>query len=271
MSNFTTVNRGRLYEEVATQMVEAIVTGAIPEGDFLPSEPRLAEQFGASRTVIREAVKVIVARKLARVEPGLGTRVCPAGEWNIFDSDVIAAIGRNRPLMQQLLSDLFAIRWMLEPQVARLAAAERQPAELEVMSDCVKAMEGLVAEPVPFFEHDMRFHGAILAASHNVVLSRMFDPIQELLRTSKLQVLIVTSPESRQESNDGHAAILHAIERQHAPAAEKQMRGHLELTAQELELAVQALRAEGDEAPAADPTMDGAGIPPTAAHGGGER
>jgi GntR family galactonate operon transcriptional repressor len=236
-SSFSTVKRERLYEEVVRQLVDTIVAGEIPEGSFLPSEPRLIEQFGASRTVIREALKVIVAKKLAGVEHGLGTRVSPSSEWNLFDPDVIAALARNKPLMRRLLHDLFSIRWMLEPQIARAAAQQRDADDLAKMREFVEAMDVLVDEDRLFFEQDVRFHRALLAASQNVVLERMFDPIQELLRTSKLQVVTVTSPASRRESNHGHAAILDAVERGDSEAAEREMRAHLRLTARELELA----------------------------------
>jgi DNA-binding FadR family transcriptional regulator len=244
-ASFSSVKRERLYEDVARQLVSTIVAGEVPEGSFLPSEPRLIAEFGASRTVIREALKVIAAKNLAEVEHGLGTRVNPSSEWNIFDPDVIAALARNAPLMRRLLHDLFAIRWMLEPQIARAAALEREAEEIERMRGLVEAMEGLVDDDRPFFEQDVRFHRALLVASHNVVLERMFDPIQELLRTSKLQVVTVTSADSRRESNRGHAAVLDAVERRDPDAAEREMRDHLKLTARELELAEQTvLRAE---------------------------
>ncbi len=236
-TRFSSVKRERLYEDVARQLISTIVAGDIPEGSFLPSEPRLIAEFGASRTVIREALKVIAAKNLVEVEHGLGTRVKPSSEWNIFDPDVIAALARNAPLMRRLLHDLFAIRWMLEPQIARAAALERETDEVERMRGLVERMEGLVNDDRAFFEQDVRFHRALLGASHNVVLERMFDPIQELLRTSKLQVVTVTSADSRRESNEGHAAVLDAVEQRDPDTAERQMRDHLKLTARELELA----------------------------------
>jgi GntR family galactonate operon transcriptional repressor len=241
-ADFLAVNRGRLYEEVARQLVGAIVAGEIAEREFLPSEPQLVSQFAASRTVIREAVKVIVAKNLAEVERGVGTKVRPAAEWNIFDPDVIDALASNTAMVRRLLSDLLAIRWMVEPQIARAAAERAEPQDVETMHGCVEAMEGLVDQPAPFFEQDVRFHRTLLAASHNVVLERMFDPIQALLQLSKERVVAVTSTSSRRQSNRGHSAVLRAIERGDGTAAERELRHHLKLTARELELANRTIR-----------------------------
>ena len=69
---------------------EAIVAGRYTEGGAIPPEPVLCEELGISRTVVREAIKSLVAKGLIHTGPKVGTRVLSADQWNWFDADVIA-------------------------------------------------------------------------------------------------------------------------------------------------------------------------------------
>ena len=93
---------------------EAIVGGRYPAGSVIPPEPLLGEELGVSRTVVREAVKSLVAKGLLVTGPKVGTRVLPEDSWNWFDPDVVAWKSRMG-LTREFLRDLQELRRVVEP------------------------------------------------------------------------------------------------------------------------------------------------------------
>ena len=104
---------------------EAILTGHYPVGGSLPPEPVLCEELGVSRTVVREAIKSLVAKGLVVTGPKVGTRVLPQDEWNWFDPSVIAWQARNG-LSVEFLQDLHADGGLAGLAPERLDADPRQ-------------------------------------------------------------------------------------------------------------------------------------------------
>ena len=99
----------------------AILSGRYPVGASLPPEPLLCEEFGVSRTVVREAIKSLVAKGLLFTGPKVGTRVLPDADWNWFDPDVVAWQAQCG-LTPEFLKDLQELRRVVEPAAVRLAA-----------------------------------------------------------------------------------------------------------------------------------------------------
>ncbi len=108
---------------------EAIVSRRYAIGAPMPAEPLLCEEFGVSRTVVREAVKSLVAKGLIVTGPKVGTRVLPDDEWNWFDPDVITWQARVG-LTPEFLRDLQDLRRVVEPAAVRLAAQPATPEDL---------------------------------------------------------------------------------------------------------------------------------------------
>ena len=105
---------------------EAIVTGRYAVGSTLPPEPALCEELGVSRTVIREAVKSLIAKGLLVTGPKVGTRVLNEEQWNWFDPDVV--IWQSRAgLSHEFLRDLQELRRLVEPAAVRLAPGAAGP------------------------------------------------------------------------------------------------------------------------------------------------
>src|SRR5436190_11103008 len=126
----------RFASVVVEELAEAIVGGSLAEGDVLPTEPALCEQFGFSRTVIREALKMLEERGLVRVEQGRGTSVQPRASWNLLDPLVLRlALAHDNELA--LLDDLIAVRRLLEQEMARAAA-------VRLTDDDVATLSGIV-------------------------------------------------------------------------------------------------------------------------------
>src|SRR5438045_3520084 len=121
--------RTRRASHVVEELAERIVSGQIPDGAFLPPEPALVAEFGFSRTVIREALKVLEERGLVRIVHGRGTIVQPRETWQLLDPLVIRlALAHDDDLT--LLHHLAEVRRILEREMARLAAERVTDEEL---------------------------------------------------------------------------------------------------------------------------------------------
>src|SRR5438270_166859 len=109
----------RLASVVVEELAGRIVGGALPEGAELPTEGALCEEFGFSRTVLREGLKLLEERGLVRVEQGRGTTVQPRDLWNLLDPTVLGIALEHDPEMT-LLDNLITVRRLLEAEMARV-------------------------------------------------------------------------------------------------------------------------------------------------------
>jgi DNA-binding FadR family transcriptional regulator len=162
---------------------EAIVTGRYPAGSSIPPEPRLCEELGVSRTVIRESVKSLVAKGLVSTGPKVGTRVLPEDQWNWFDSDVILWKSRAG-LTRELLRDLQELRRIVEPAAVRLAAERATPQDIAEIQAAYEGMRKAVEEGGDYVTNDLRFHQGLLRASRNRMMVQVSKALAALLRTS---------------------------------------------------------------------------------------
>jgi DNA-binding FadR family transcriptional regulator len=154
----------RLASVVVDELAQQIVSGAFPAGAVLPNEPALVAQFGFSRTVIREALKLLEERGLVRVEQGRGTSVQPRDSWNLLDPLVLRiALAHDHELA--LLDDLTAVRRLLEREMARAAAPRLTDDELAALSAIVEQMAGVIDDYEQFRRFDLAFHAAVMKAS----------------------------------------------------------------------------------------------------------
>lgn len=197
---------------------EAILTGHYPVGSSLPPEPMLCEELGVSRTVVREAIKSLVAKGLVVTGPKVGTRVLPQDEWNWFDPSVITWQSRNG-LSVEFLQDLQELRRVVEPAAVRMAAERADAHDIERISEAYAGMKKAVEQGGDYITHDMRFHQGLLAASHNRMLLQMSKALSALLRTSvEISTSIKDGPRS---SLPMHKAVLDAVVAREPAKAEK--------------------------------------------------
>lgn len=155
-----------LTRAVTAELVERIVRGAHPSGTPLPPEPALCEAFSVSRTVVREAVKVLQEKGLVQVRQGAGTMVTPPTMWDMLDELVLAAtIAEDESLT--ILDDLVVTRRILESDMANVAARVADEDTVERMRALVDRMDQLVDDPATYAEHDRAFHDTIMQASGN--------------------------------------------------------------------------------------------------------
>ena len=162
---------------------EAIVAGRYAVGASIPPEPLLGEELGVSRTVVREAVKSLIAKGLITTGPKVGTRVLSEEHWNWFDPDVIAWQSKAG-LTREFLRDLQDLRRVVEPAALRLAAARATADDIAEIELAYAGMKRAVEEGGDYVTYDLRFHQGLLRASRNRMLVQMSKALGALLRTS---------------------------------------------------------------------------------------
>ncbi|MEU5551380.1 MULTISPECIES: FadR/GntR family transcriptional regulator [unclassified Micromonospora] len=155
-----------LARAVTAELVQRIVRGMHPSGSPLPPEPVLCETFSVSRTVVREAVKVLQEKGLVQVRQGAGTTVTEPSNWDMLDELVLAAtIAEDDSLA--ILDDLVVTRRLLESDMAHVAARQADAETIERLRALVDRMDELVDDTVAYHEHDRAFHDTVMQASGN--------------------------------------------------------------------------------------------------------
>lgn len=162
---------------------EAIVAGRYKVGSSIPTEPVLCHELGVSRTVVREAVKSLIAKGLITTGPKVGTRVLSEDHWNWFDPDVIGWQSKAG-LNAEFLRDLQDLRRVVEPAAMRLAAERATPQDIAEVEAAYAGMKCAVEQGGDYVSHDLRFHQGLLRASRNRMLVQMSKALAALLRTS---------------------------------------------------------------------------------------
>jgi len=168
-----------LTRSIVQDLGVAIVSGKYSKRNPFPVEADLCLQFGASRSVLREAVKMLTAKGLLQARPRQGTWVQPEESWNLLDPDVLRWLLERKPWMQ-LLIEFTQVRLAIEPNAAALAAEVSTP---EAKAAIQRALERMIAaergddDPL---ESDIAFHVAVLEASGN----KFFVQLRELVHTA---------------------------------------------------------------------------------------
>ncbi|WP_433003517.1 FadR/GntR family transcriptional regulator [Kribbella sp. CA-294648] len=155
-----------LASAVTAELVQRIVGGVHPSGTSLPPEPALCEAFAVSRTVIREAVKVLQEKGLVQVRQGAGTVVTPPAMWNILDELVLGSVIAEDDSLT-VLDDLVVTRRLLESDMALVAAKTADQDTVDRLRELVDLMDEQVDDAVAYRELDQAFHDTIMQASGN--------------------------------------------------------------------------------------------------------
>jgi DNA-binding FadR family transcriptional regulator len=182
-----------LFAHIVEELGSRIVRGEWKPGETLPNETELGRELGASRSVLREAVKSLASKGLLELQPRTGTRVLPCMHWNLLDLDVLSWRYSAMP-REQFFVELFEIRMMIEPLAAGLAAERATPAQVDALSAAYAAMEradaegiscaGIDAGGAAAIDADLRFHRGILTCAHNELLEQLGSLIAVGLLTS---------------------------------------------------------------------------------------
>ncbi len=197
----------------------AVVLGEYEERPF-PTEADLAVQYGVSRSVTREALKMLAAKGLLSARPKQGTFVRPQEHWNLFDTDVLRWL-LDRKFSVALLRQFNELRIGVEPQAASLAAKRARPAQVAAIAAGLQRMRDAEAGQDDALEADIEFHVAILRASGNPFYIQFRDIVTTALRTS---IRFTNRIAGRTASIGDHAAVHAAIAKGDERAALEAMR-----------------------------------------------
>lgn len=218
---YKAVRTSRLYEQIVQQIEESILKGALKPGDQLPAERELAQNFGVSRTAVREAVKALREKGLVEAYSGRGTFITNGTSQAIRQSlDLMSRIGQ-----QEGLAHLAELRQILEPEIAALAATRIEDQLLATMREAVATMDRNLHDPDAYIEADLDFHLALAEAAANPLVLSLLDSIVGLLREQRLRIFRVDGGPERGQFH--HKRILAATEARDSEKAREAMRAHL--------------------------------------------
>lgn len=214
----------QLHHRVVEDLTRSIIHGELPTDHVLPPENLLAEQYGVSRTVVREAVRLLVSKGMLNVRQGSGTRVLGPEHWDFLDPAILFEQVRSGA-GAEMLDEILESRRIIEGNAAALAARRRTGEDLAVLQHHLGGMEQGLRQPAVFAEQDILFHERILLAARNRLLRGASRPLSAVLRSGRL--LTQTVPGGMDHSLQGHRAIYAAIEAQDPEGAQAAMLEHL--------------------------------------------
>lgn len=170
---------GRIVDDLGA----AIVTQRFAVGEILPLEADLCTEYGASRSIVREAVKMLTAKGLLVARQRKGTLVQPESEWNLLDPDVLRWM-LEREFSIDLLIDFTEMRLAIEPRAASLAAQNASGAQRRAIMEATDRMFAAERNEDDALESDIAFHVAVLQASNNRFMRQFTDLAETTLRFS---------------------------------------------------------------------------------------
>jgi DNA-binding FadR family transcriptional regulator len=224
---FEQIKRDRLYKLIIDQITRAILLGEKRPGDQLPAEPELAEQFGVSRTVVREAIKALNVQGLVEVTPGRGTFITHPPIESVTQSLQLLLTLEDHPF-----DELMVARRILEVPLARLAAENLRASSLKALGLLVEEMRESLDDPEAFVNSDTAFHDELARATQNIVLSVMIKPIIAMMHASR--EIVARVPDMAARALHCHEAIYEACAQHDGDAAEQAMRDHLDKVAEDI-------------------------------------
>lgn len=212
----------RLYKQIVEQIERRIAAGDLRVGDRLPPEPELAQQFGVSRTAVREAVKALCEKGLLEIRPGRGTFVI--NERPDVMRHTLSLLTKLDPI--EGARSLVEVREILEPAIAALAAMRITDEYIAIMQEAVAKMDTALDDVDAFVEADLDFHLALAEATQNLIIPALIDTIIDLLREQRRNTGLVNGGLKRGQFH--HKKILDAVIHRDPDAARIAMQRHLE-------------------------------------------
>lgn len=175
-----------LTQHVTHVLGQAIVQGKYDANGVLPTEADISVEFNTSRSVTREAVKMLTAKGLIASRPRQGIKIQPKNSWNLFDSDVLGWLSSVQPSVA-LLQEFAQMRQAIEPEAVALAARLGSIDKIFAIGQAVATIEKLLKQKASrqqLINAEVAFHTAILQASGNRFFGQFGDFIQTALQAT---------------------------------------------------------------------------------------
>jgi DNA-binding FadR family transcriptional regulator len=219
------VRGAKLGTNVVQQIVNDIVRGVLNPGSTLPPEADLGDQFGVSRTVIRESIKIVQEKGLVRIEHGRGTQVTDPRQWNLLDDVVLTAIIAQDANLS-FLDELVVTRTALEADMAAAAANSHASEDKLRISAALELMRSKIDNATEFAAADAHFHDMVMAASRNRLGRAIVNSIHDKARGS-MRYHGEYNEAVMRRTLDEHQAVHDSILAEDAEAAAVAMRAHI--------------------------------------------
>jgi len=214
------ITRSGLPERVALQLERLISGMNISAGEKLPGERTLGRNLNVSRTMLRDAIRILEGRGIVSVQPGRGIFVVDAGL-----AKTIEAVSDHLVRQDMKATDLVEARRLLEGEIGYLAATRRSKEHVLLLRESCQLMERLINDGAEFMREDLRFHGLMAEAAGNQLFPIWMQPIiMTLLQISPSSV----SRDRRLRVLECHKAIYTAIEAGKPVAARKAVDKHID-------------------------------------------
>jgi DNA-binding FadR family transcriptional regulator len=237
---FERIHQLRAHEYVAEQIRRHIALRLVKPGEALPAERELAVMFGVGRPTIQHALRLLEAAGLVEARRGRtgGTFITRPEQDSLAADDLILRVMRHR----KELEDLLLYRRVIEPAVARVAAATRRGDDLAAMRRAIRGMASAASEP-DYMRHDTDFHIAVAQATGNPFLTRAIEEIR--MRLNDAMTLLPESDTWHRRMEGEHEALLEAVQNGDVDAAETLMQQHVANSEQGLRAVLAAIRRRG--------------------------
>lgn len=214
------MSRRGVHGAVVDALGRRIAAGLItPDTTLVPDA--IGDEFGVSRTVVRETLRVLEAKGMVTARPNIGTRVLDETQWHALDPDLIGWQLAG-PDPERTTERLVEMRRALEPFAASLAAERATAAQIAAITDAWHALEAAdrANEPDAIFEADVDFHRALLHAAGNPLLSELSSLVEVALSTRRE---IVAREGFAPGALAAHGAVAAAVEEHDAALASQSM------------------------------------------------
>lgn len=190
-----------LSEQLLHELGKQIVNDDLLPGDVLPKVETLSEINGVSRTVTREALKGLIARRFVESSTKVGTVIKDSSEWQWWDPDVMswAATSKNS---KKFLLQLTEVRLAIEPAAVQLAARNATDKDILTIKNCYDALEASLESEAKWVIADYEFHNSILLASHNVLMLSLVKTMYSGLIQSRQATIRALKEESKQANGE---------------------------------------------------------------------
>jgi len=209
-----------LLSVVVSELGLRILDGTYAPDEAIPTEPELMAELNVSRTLLREAIKILAAKGLIESRTKSGTRVRSRKHWNLLDSTVLDLYCRVVDY-SDFARSFQQIRLIIEPEAAALAAEQHHARQIKALDDAYRAMAG-AGDINVWTDADLRFHEAILDATGNPFMR----PLGSLIRTALETLLFQSAKGSANPFNSlmEHRHVLEAIRKRDSSAARRAMK-----------------------------------------------
>lgn len=214
---------GTLSSQVSARLEKLIVENRIPPGGSLPTERELSERFEVSRTVIREAVRGLVAKGLLEVNMGSGTIVRRPSTQLVSQTMSLYLRGDRQEVDHESVTE---VRRLLEIEIAGRAAERRTPNDLAVLKAVLDDYGNAAEDRQAYVKWDVDFHLRLAAATHNELFVLLLDSIGGIM--TRVREIGFGVPGSGERALRHHTAIYRQVELGSRDGARQAMREHIE-------------------------------------------